>query len=97
VTALADLKRLDYELPKLPTGQTPYASYWQAGSAVHIAGQLPFLDSAVPLRGQLGRDVRLEVLGDNGRHARTTVGVAGLPRDSPVEIQAICTAVQAGS
>lgn len=37
----------------------------------------------------------LDVLGDNGRHARTAVGVAGLPRNSPVEIQAICTTLPA--
>jgi enamine deaminase RidA (YjgF/YER057c/UK114 family) len=30
------------------------------------------------------------VLGDNGRHARTAIGVAGLPRNSPVEIQMVC-------
>jgi len=33
-----------------------------------------------------------EVLGENGRHARTAIGVAGLPRNSPVEIQMVCTA-----
>jgi len=36
-------------------------------------------------------DLLLEVLGDNGRHARTAIGVASLPRNSPVEIQAVCT------
>ena len=35
----------------------------------------------------------VEVLGENGRHARTAIGVAGLPRNSPVEIQMVCTAV----
>lgn len=34
----------------------------------------------------------VEVLGENGRHARTAIGVAGLPRNSPVEIQLVCTA-----
>jgi enamine deaminase RidA (YjgF/YER057c/UK114 family) len=34
----------------------------------------------------------VEVLGENGRHARTAIGVAGLPRNSPVEIQMVCTA-----
>lgn len=34
----------------------------------------------------------LDVLGDNGRHARTAIGVAGLPLNSPVEIQMVCTA-----
>lgn len=38
-------------------------------------------------------ELLLEVLGENGRHARTAVGVAGLPRNSPVEIQMVCTAV----
>jgi enamine deaminase RidA (YjgF/YER057c/UK114 family) len=38
-------------------------------------------------------ELLIEVLGENGRHARTAIGVAGLPRNSPVEIQMICTAV----
>lgn len=38
-------------------------------------------------------DLLLDVLGENGRHARTAIGVASLPRNSPVEIQMICTAV----
>ena len=37
-------------------------------------------------------DLLVEVLGENGRHARTAIGVASLPRNSPVEIQMICTA-----
>jgi enamine deaminase RidA (YjgF/YER057c/UK114 family) len=31
----------------------------------------------------------IEVLGENGRHARTAIGVAGLPANTPVEIQLI--------
>ena len=38
-------------------------------------------------------DLLVEVLGENGRHARTAIGVAGLPLNTPVEIQMICTAV----
>jgi enamine deaminase RidA (YjgF/YER057c/UK114 family) len=38
-------------------------------------------------------DLLIEVLGENGRHARTAIGVAGLPLNSPVEIQMVCTAV----
>lgn len=38
-------------------------------------------------------EVLIEVLGDNGRHARTAIGAAGLPLNTPVEIQMICTAV----
>lgn len=40
-------------------------------------------------------DLLLEVLGENGRHARTAIGVAGLPANSPVEIQMVCTAAAA--
>jgi enamine deaminase RidA (YjgF/YER057c/UK114 family) len=38
-------------------------------------------------------ELLLDVLGENGPHARTAIGVAGLPRNSPVEIQMVCTAV----
>ncbi|MDK1344000.1 RidA family protein [Streptomyces sp. 378] len=41
-------------------------------------------------------ELLIEVLGENGRHARTAIGVAGLPVNSPVEIQMVCTAVQGG-
>jgi enamine deaminase RidA (YjgF/YER057c/UK114 family) len=36
-------------------------------------------------------ELLVDVLGENGRHARTAIGVAGLPRNSPVEIQMVCT------
>jgi enamine deaminase RidA (YjgF/YER057c/UK114 family) len=36
-------------------------------------------------------ELLVDVLGENGRHARTAIGVASLPRNSPVEIQMICT------
>jgi enamine deaminase RidA (YjgF/YER057c/UK114 family) len=149
--ALANLKRLGLKLPEPAPSRTEYAPCRQIGEAIHIAGQLPFLDGEVPVQGQLGRDVELseaqdmarlaalhvltvaaeavgdldrvrmvqmlvfvastpdyaqqsavadaasslllDVLGNNGRHARTAIGVAGLPRNSPVEIQAICSAV----
>ena len=38
-------------------------------------------------------EILLAVLGDNGCHARTAIGVAGLPRNSPVEIQMVCADV----
>jgi len=38
-------------------------------------------------------DLLLYVLGENGRHVRTAIGVASLPLNSPVEIQMVCTAV----
>ncbi|WP_425540866.1 RidA family protein [Streptomyces coeruleorubidus] len=37
-------------------------------------------------------ELLIEVLGENGRHARTAIGVAGLPLNSPVEIQMVITA-----
>jgi enamine deaminase RidA (YjgF/YER057c/UK114 family) len=37
-------------------------------------------------------DLLVDVLGENGRHARTAIGVASLPRTSPVEIQMVCSA-----
>ena len=36
-------------------------------------------------------ELLLDVLGENGRHARTAIGVASLPLNSPVEIQMVCT------
>lgn len=38
-------------------------------------------------------ELLVDVLGERGRHARTAIGVAGLPRNSPVEIQLVCTTV----
>jgi enamine deaminase RidA (YjgF/YER057c/UK114 family) len=37
-------------------------------------------------------ELLVDLLGDHGRHPRTAIGVAGLPRNSPVEIQMVCTA-----
>jgi enamine deaminase RidA (YjgF/YER057c/UK114 family) len=34
-----------------------------------------------------GSELLVQVLGENGRHARTAIGVAALPRTSPVEVQ----------
>ncbi len=34
-------------------------------------------------------DLMVEVLGENGRHARSAVGVASLPLNAPVEIEAV--------
>lgn len=37
-------------------------------------------------------ELLIGVLGESGRHARTAIGVAGLPLRSPVEIHMVCTA-----
>ena len=41
------------------------------------------------LVGNAASDLLVEALGDNGRHARSAVGMACLPLNAPVEIEAI--------
>jgi enamine deaminase RidA (YjgF/YER057c/UK114 family) len=65
--------------------------------AVRMVQMLVFVASTPDLGLQsrvadAASDLLLEVLGENGRHARTAIGVAGLPMNSPVEIQMVCTA-----
>jgi enamine deaminase RidA (YjgF/YER057c/UK114 family) len=53
-----------------------------------------FVASAPGFHGQPGvvngaSDLLCEVFGDNGVHARSAVGVSGLPLDAPVEIELI--------
>jgi enamine deaminase RidA (YjgF/YER057c/UK114 family) len=43
----------------------------------------------LPLVMNGASDLMVEVFGDAGRHARTTVGVAQLPNDASVEVEAI--------
>lgn len=65
---------------------------------VRIVQMLVFV-SSTPEFGQqsdvadAASELLVDVLGENGRHARTAIGVAGLPRNSPVEIQMVCTAI----
>jgi enamine deaminase RidA (YjgF/YER057c/UK114 family) len=44
-----------------------------------------FLDGPKVMNG--ASDLMVEALGDKGRHARTTVGVAALPLDAAVEVE----------
>jgi enamine deaminase RidA (YjgF/YER057c/UK114 family) len=46
-----------------------------------------FLDGPKVMNG--ASDLMVEVLGDKGRHARTTVGVAALPLDAAVEVEGL--------
>lgn len=46
-----------------------------------------FADSPLVVNG--ASDLFVQVFGDAGRHARAAVAVAGLPKDSTVEIQAV--------
>jgi enamine deaminase RidA (YjgF/YER057c/UK114 family) len=47
----------------------------------------PFLEGPKVMNG--ASDLMVAVLGDKGRHARTTVGVAALPADAAVEVEGI--------
>jgi enamine deaminase RidA (YjgF/YER057c/UK114 family) len=46
-----------------------------------------FAESPAVING--ASDAMVEILGERGRHTRAAVAVAGLPKDSTVEIQAI--------
>jgi enamine deaminase RidA (YjgF/YER057c/UK114 family) len=54
---------------------------------VYVASAPGF--TAQPLVADAASELIHEVLGDDGRHARTAIGVAALPLDSPVEIDAV--------
>ena len=45
--------------------------------------------SALPAIMNGASDLMVEVLGDKGRHARSTIGVAELPADAAVEVEAM--------
>lgn len=62
---------------------------------VRIVQMLVFVLSAPGFAEQsrvadAGSELLVKVLGEEGRHARTAIGVAGLPRHSPVEVQMVC-------
>ena len=46
-----------------------------------------FTDAAKVMNG--ASDLMVEVFGDKGRHARSTIGVSSLPLDTAVEVEAI--------
>jgi len=46
-----------------------------------------FVDGPKVMNG--ASDLMVEVFGDKGRHARTTVGVSALPGDAAVEVEGI--------
>ena len=45
--------------------------------------------TALPAVMNGASDLMVDVFGDKGRHARTTIGVAGLPLDAAVEVEAM--------
>jgi len=63
-------------------------------SVVRVVKVVGFVASEPGFTGQPGvvngvSDLLVEVFGDAGRHARSAVGVAGLPLGAPVEVEAI--------
>jgi enamine deaminase RidA (YjgF/YER057c/UK114 family) len=50
-----------------------------------ISATHDFYDSATVMNG--ASDFMVEVFGDKGRHARSTIGVASLPRNAAVEVE----------
>ena len=75
-----------------------------AQAKVALAGQLSHIRRCVRLGGYINclpdfaalpavmngaSDLMVEIFGDGGRHARTTIGVAELPLDAAVEVEAI--------
>lgn len=50
-----------------------------------IAGPTDFTQQAQVMNG--ASDLAVAVFGDNGRHARTTIGVSSLPMDAAVEVE----------
>jgi enamine deaminase RidA (YjgF/YER057c/UK114 family) len=46
-----------------------------------------FVDGPKVMNG--ASDLMVEVFGDKGRHARTTVGVSALPLDAAVEVEGL--------
>jgi enamine deaminase RidA (YjgF/YER057c/UK114 family) len=52
-----------------------------------VASASDFTDQPLVVNG--ASELLVEVLGDAGRHARSAVGVAVLPRDTPVEVELI--------
>jgi enamine deaminase RidA (YjgF/YER057c/UK114 family) len=142
------LAELGLSLPSVATPAGAYVPAVVTGNLVFTAGQLPFVDGALPATGKVGADVTAEdaaalarqaalnalaaaesaigsldrvtrvvkavvfvnsapgftaqptvanggsqllgdLFGEAGRHARSAVGVAELPLDSPVELELI--------
>lgn len=54
---------------------------------VFVASDPSFADQAVVANG--ASDLLAEIFGEQGRHARSAVGVAVLPKHSPVEVELI--------
>ncbi|GGM05455.1 RidA family protein [Nakamurella endophytica] len=141
------LAELGITLPEAPRAAGSYLPVQRSGDLLFTAGQLPFVDGALPATGRVGAEVSaedakdfarqaavnllaavhaavgldaveqvvkvvgfvasaegfngqpgvingasdllVEVFGEQGRHARSAVGVAELPLGAPVEVEAV--------
>jgi enamine deaminase RidA (YjgF/YER057c/UK114 family) len=75
------------------------AEVGELSQVIRIVKVVGFVASAPDFYGQPkvingASDLLGEVFGDAGRHARSAVGVAVLPRNAPVEIEAIAEVVR---
>lgn len=148
MTVEETLNGLGLALPAVAAPAGAYVPAVVSGGLVYTAGQLPFVEGALPATGKVGRDVDADeaaafariaalnalaaaasaigsldrvtrvvkvvvfvasdpsftgqpgiangasellgqVFGEAGRHARSAVGVAVLPLDSPVEVELV--------
>lgn len=69
---------------------------------LRVVQMLVFVASTPDFGGQsnvadAGSELLVRVLGEHGRHARTAIGVAALPRTSPVEVQMVVEALAPGA
>jgi enamine deaminase RidA (YjgF/YER057c/UK114 family) len=70
----------------LPPPKAPVANY--LGSK--RSGDLLFVSGRVSqLRGEVGSEVSVELLGEAGRHARTATGAAQLPFGAAVQLDIV--------
>jgi enamine deaminase RidA (YjgF/YER057c/UK114 family) len=60
-----------------------------------VASAPDFTDQPLVVNG--ASELLVEVFGDAGRHARSAVGVAALPRDTPVEVELIAEVAPAAA
>ena len=85
-------KRLEALQLSLPAPRKPAFSYQAVvvdQGLAWVSGQLPWQGDSMDLvhTGCLG--LLIDVFGELGRHARSAVGVAALPRGAPVEIELV--------
>jgi enamine deaminase RidA (YjgF/YER057c/UK114 family) len=81
---VARLAELGYDVPPVVKPVAAYVPAVKTGQHVYVSGQLPFVDGKLLATGKCG-----DTISTAGQHARSAVGVAELPRNAPVEVEAI--------